>query len=636
VQVPSTSYPGVSYPQGYPAAVPPPQRPAPPPNVFQAWMIRVFSPSLASNPILGIIAGSLLAVIVGVLISVIFVSIASGIAPHFGIDGAFPAGQDALDASLGFYSLRSSFKDGLQLFFIMHGAANHIQFAYSNSSSSNLSTFNASFNSLLSGLLLIPALLLTLGGYVAACTDFQNRPLSSLWRGAAISVPYAILLVILTSQVNGSSITLPLQYDQNGAVTLTPTFDGTSLFLFGLLWGAIFGVLGASIKLSRGQWRHMVFQYLRANGRARVTGMIAGALAASGLGIALSLLFVLGFLAFSTYSIPLFTHNLCDYNFGYGDWQIVTAWGIAQGPLMAANLFFYSFGAPFTVNVPQAIGDACFFTGNPHTTHLALSMFGGTPHLPQWTYALLLIPVVSLFLGGRVSAAIARPRGVGPAAVQGALVAVPFVVLMMLLTTITSISTQETAFGSSSVQNIFYTLTAGVGAFDLVLWALLFGVVLGALGGAYQASSLRTGIAKVLRGLIKPLGLITKPFFSLIDRFTGRPVATPRSAARSLVYGALLWALLLLVAVGVASIILIANNQVIELATIYRVRDILSVLLVALPGLFLISAAASALVTDPQGSQITTTAPAPGFQVGYSIPPGPPPPRTPFIPGQQM
>src|SRR5207249_3696638 len=120
-------------------------------------------------------------------------SIAHAIAPHVSGAGGYGSGEDIVDYALGMIPLHNLWRDTLQLFMIMLGAGIHRQDGYS------------SWTSLapLYGLLVLPALLLTYGGYIAACTDFQNHIRSSLWRGAAIAVPFTLLLLLLVSQVNG-------------------------------------------------------------------------------------------------------------------------------------------------------------------------------------------------------------------------------------------------------------------------------------------------------------------------------------------------------------------------------------------------------------------------------------------------
>jgi hypothetical protein len=150
------------------------------------------------------------------------------------------------DTLLGLVQLHVPWRESLQLFLVMHSVSFHT--VYSDGSST--SVFNTFVP--LHGLLLVPALFLMLGGYVAASTDFSSRVQTGLLRGAAIAVPYTVALFIMASQVNG-----PIPDANGGFSQNTPllNMDLLTLLVFGLLWGALFGVLGASLKVARGHWR---------------------------------------------------------------------------------------------------------------------------------------------------------------------------------------------------------------------------------------------------------------------------------------------------------------------------------------------------------------------------------------------
>src|SRR5205085_3449288 len=213
-------------------------------------------------------------------------------------------------------------------------------------------------------------------------------------------------LIALAPQVNGN---LPLFPGEPTTDVNTFTIDSTSLLLYGLIWGAIFGLLGATLKLGRGRWRHMVVQFLHTRPRPQIVGMLTGGLAASGLGILLSMLVLYGFLAFSAFSVPIFTQNLCNFGLGFANWQYVTGWAIAQGPLHAVNLFFYSFGAPVNIVNPKNLG--CLYINSvTRSDHVRYSLLVGSPHLPNCTFVFLVHPVLGLFLCVRVSAAFVLVR----------------------------------------------------------------------------------------------------------------------------------------------------------------------------------------------------------------------------------
>jgi len=260
------------------------------------------------------------------------------------------------------------------------------------------------------------------------------------------------------------------------------------------------------------------------------------------------------------------------------------------------NLFFLSFGATINISNPQQY--PCFYTRSPAAS---ISLFGSDPRLSSWTHLLLALPIVSLFLGGRVSAAIGRVQGIGPGAIQGALIALPFTVLMVLLTLISTITNTSSLNGSTASGPVnSYVQSAGAGAFELLLWALLSGAVLGALGGMYQTSMLKMAVSRFFSALAVLLTVLSKPGYSMLDRLTGQPAYSQRSRVRSLLYAAFLCTLLLVIVAGVGGGLLIVLNQALSLADNLRIRDILSVALIALPGLLLLCVCACALSRDSQ------------------------------------
>ncbi|GAC1357444.1 MAG: hypothetical protein NVSMB38_39800 [Ktedonobacteraceae bacterium] len=543
--------------------------------------------------------GSVLAIIGGALLSALVLAIVHGILPSSAHDAASVGytGEDRGDNLLGILPLHAPFRDSLQLLLVMHGVGFHVQYT----SNANSFVYTYSHFSPLNGLLLLPALLLVFGGYLAACTDFQNRFSTSLWRGAAIAMPYTILLFILASQVNGPVL------EANGATSAaynqTLNMDTLMLLLFSLLWGALFGMVGASLKVARGQWHRMVHTFLRANPRPQLSGVVVGGLAATGLGLALTLLTLYSFVAYTLYSSPLIASAACTTT----DWQTLTLWSIAQGPIHAVNVFAFSLGAPVTF-VNQAQGQqACFYTYTPHAT---LSLLDATLHSHPWVYALLLIPALSLFMGGRASVAASRVRGMGPAAIQGALIALPFTVCMIILVLISAISNVSTN-SSTTTTNSTFVQSVSVGVLNMLLWALLSGAFFGLLGGIYQISPIKGVVRSILTALALPFRVMCGPLYVALDRVSGQSRLVTRSPARTLLYSALLIGFVLAIVAGVAGALLINSNQFFTFDDNQRIRDILSVLVIALPGLLLLCSVATAFSTDP----------LPASQPNYIAPP---------------
>lgn len=140
----------------------------PPLNALQQFLVRIFQPAMASNALFGVALGSILAVIGGTFLSFLLVVVAHAIVPH-GAMYFSNSSQDSIGVALGIYPLHSNWRDTLQLFLVMHGVAQHTTFL---NTAQNYSYTNSSIAPL-TGLLVIPAVLLTLGGYIAACTDLQ-------------------------------------------------------------------------------------------------------------------------------------------------------------------------------------------------------------------------------------------------------------------------------------------------------------------------------------------------------------------------------------------------------------------------------------------------------------------------------
>lgn len=592
-QFPSSS--GVVWTQPAPSAVPPLQIPFSP-NATQRLLIRVFQPALASNPWLGIILGSLLAIVGGVLVSALVLVIAHNIL-SINMHNVASSGysiEDREDGLLGIYPLHASFRDSLQLFLVIQGPALHFFSTSTSNSNSYMNTYTS--YSPLNGLLLLPALLLTFSGYLSACTDFQNRFSTSLWRGAAIALPYTFLLSILASQVNGPAI---------GVDGLTLNVDMPEVLLFGLLWGALFGMLGASLKISQGKWRHMLYSFVRTNTRPQLLGSVIGSLAAIGLGLALTLLTLYAFVANTSYSAPILASNACILT----NWQSLTLWSIVQGPIHAVNAFAFSFGAPLTF-VNQMGSSSCFYTP---ATHATLSLLDPTIHQHSWLYALLLIPGLSLFLGGRASVAASRVRHIGPAAIQGALIALPFTIFMIVLALLSVISNVSITSTSTTTSSSTLIQSASVDMFNMLLWALLSSAFFGLLGGMYQASPLQNGVRTIGVALAYPLRLVCEPLYKLLDLCSGQSHLSQRSLGRTFLYATLLVTVLLAVVTFVVGSYLINANQSLTFDDNQRIFNVLSVLVITLPGILLLCSAATALSTDPY--------PSSSSQLNYAVAP---------------
>jgi hypothetical protein len=97
-------------------------------------------------------------------------------------------------------------------------------------------------------LLLIPAIGLIIGGYLAASTDYAERRHFSVIRGASICLLYALLTLIVSLFASGTlaetATTSGITISVNGTITA----DAVSVFFKALLWGAVFGALGGYLR----------------------------------------------------------------------------------------------------------------------------------------------------------------------------------------------------------------------------------------------------------------------------------------------------------------------------------------------------------------------------------------------------
>jgi hypothetical protein len=594
------------------------------PNWAQKLTIRLFQPYLANNAVFGIILGALVSTLLGMLCFFCIISLLSNAVPENISRQYYVASSDAHIANAGeltagnllqFLPLQSPFRDTAELFLISQNAQTTLQDTFPGGSSGTATTYTETMTSPFHGLLLLQALLLVLGGYIAASTDFRNTRGASLVRGMAIAIPYTVLLFLLATQVNGN---IPLATSTSTTQQSTSTFsvDSTTLLLYGLLWGAVFGLVGAAIKLGQGQIRHHLHRYLYTQKHPQLTGIITGGLSALLLGLSLALIF--GYSLYSQInhhalnsSIPdviLNPNTPADPN--TGPLQAVAVF--VQGLTRAVGLLAYACGIPLVVQ--HAKGQDGYFSVEPGSYQVGKQLGMGVLAHP-WVFALLLVPIVALFLGGRASVAISRVRGVGPGAIQGALIALPFTALLLLLTAINTNSI--TQFSTANIANSG-TISIGTQAGDVLLWGLVSGVFLGALGGAYQNSGLRSIISRVLGLLVKPIILLFTPLYIFFDLLLGRPRQVKRSSAYVLLYTALIVAIVLGILSLLVGLMLVQQAQTLTREQSENFRNVMTLLLIALPGILLVSSAAAALAHDPLLPYFAS------LQAQTGVPPQPP------------
>jgi hypothetical protein len=496
--------------------------------------------------------------------------------------------------------------DGLQALIAAHGVARHINGVYSSNAANII--FNIDISSPLRITLFIPALFLTFGGYLAACTDMNNRPFASLGRGAAISIPYMLLLLVLVTQVNGdlpASFFSSIMNSRNsglsqGSYNFTLNMDTSSLVLLSLFWGTIFGLLGASLKLAGRHWRNYLHNYLYNNRHPRLTAIIAGGLFATLLGFSLTLLL--------SYIVTVTNAQFSQGSSCLPSNTNVTG-DVTASPFMAVQILSFSFGTPISLAVHSS-GIDMITKQLVQLTHLqegqtSCSLFGGTTRFPSWTYLLLLVPLLSLWAGGRISAYFGRPQSIGAAAIQGALIAVPFATVMALLAALSitnfSVNITGTVILLGNIPDTRLAISVGIGIIDVVAWSLLSGALLGMLGGVYQANTANRKIDFAIASLGRNVLLMLEPSFKLIDFLsTRRPAFPPRCRTLNLLYSALLATVVLLALSIIVGILLMIFSAVVTYDLNHRVHDIMNTLLIGIPGLLLLGVLISTFFNDPQ------------------------------------
>jgi len=572
-------------------------------------LIQLFQPSLAANPWLGIIIGG----ISPALLAALFFIMLSAM-QHSSSSSA--SDLNALASSLtGVIPTDSAVRDGLQALLTAQGVSRHIVGSYSATAGNIL--LNVDLASPLQIMLLVPALFLVMGGYLAACTDMQNRTVASLWRGAAISLPYMLLLLLLSTQAKGDIASSLLPHTSSnsalsllqGQVSFTLSMNVEPLIILSLFWGTLFGLLGASLKLARGHWRSWLHNFLRNNAQSRLTAIVAGGLVAVLLGFLFSLL--LTYVAMVS-NLQLMQGSSCGSGAASVAGSSLTASNMAAGPFIAVQLFAFSFGTPISLNV-HASGMSAITNALSNSSCLqqtSFSLFGGMAHSSPWLYLLLFLPAIALFAGGRVCTHFGRPASAGIAAIQGALIAIPFTIVMMILAALSMFSLSLDIIGTviilGNIPDTQIVVSLGATVIDVMVWSLLIGAFLGALGGIYQASAMSRELDSALARLGRGLTPLAGPAYKLIDQLdTRRPATRMRGRTLNILGAALLVTLLLTLLCVASGIFLISFSSVVTYDLNHRLHSIMNALLIALPGLFLLCTLISALFDDPQDAPET-------------------------------
>ena len=161
-------------------------------------------------------------------------------------------------------------------------------------------------------------------------------------------------------------------------------------------------------------------------------------------------------------------------------------------PNMAGWVLFPAMGSCVALSGPLSI---CFlsYAHFPKTTEATIAGASNPaalklPSAPPGYFLFLLVPLVAVVFGGMVAARKGRATTRNDAIVLGALAGVVFAILSVLTIFLASITVKITgniiAFAASGSFRVGPELTSGA------LWALMWGVVGGALGGWWEGRSL--------------------------------------------------------------------------------------------------------------------------------------------------
>ncbi len=497
---------------------------------------------------------------------------------------------------------------------------------YNGASSGESVTIDATLSLPFLGLLLAPALALTLGGYVAGSSDYHRVARYSIARGALLGPCYGLLLLMI-ALLSSSSVPLSdflSDPTARGSITISPL--AWQALLYGLLWGMLFGALGGWIQLRGRGFLAAALSSLQTLRRARLAGACAGA------GVALCcgfLLFLAIIFAFTMFSGTTAAANAVAGPSGVPSANSLTnAWQVLRllfvfGPAGAISLYALGAGGPYAY--------AITYTGVTTQANKVASDLGliNAAHTPTNSafFLLMLVPAISYLAGGRVAARVARARLPGDAAVAGAALALPLSLLVALagLLAGSNLSLTFTAAQTSGVD-----ISAGPAFWGTLLAVLIGGAVIGGLGGASEVVLPRLGALPRLALLpLRPLGWL---LFRVLDRLTARPAGQSRSAAERWLYDGVL----VVVVFSVIVLVLYPLNSVLATSIPYPVlRGIdawAAALLVGLPILFF----TGALVTAFSAPEPQAVAALAGVSTGGGVVPGSPlwpPVSQPFSPG---
>ena len=431
----------------------------------------------------------------------------------------------------------------------------------------------------LTGLLLVPAVALVIGGYVAASADYYRLARYSVGYGALMGPIYGVLLAVLalfsSSNVSAGAAGV------SASLSVGPAF--LPALLYGALWGTIFGALGGWIQLRGSRWLTTTWSALQSIQRRRLAAALAGA-GASAL-CALLLFSILGaaltavaFTQVSATATPAGSASALTALSATGPSAVLLV--VLLLPTLAVYALAFSTGAAL-----ESAATSSLPTGQNQTAGIGL--ITGHAALPPALYLLVLVPAISYFFGGRIAARVAATTRASDRFIAGALMAAPLSVLLTALAWMVSFGVDASASGLSAGGSF------GPSAAGTFITVLIASALLGGLGGASTSMIGNLGgIARAGRGLIRIAG---RPLIPRLDRLTRFPSAKRRAAWHEWIYDGILIAAQVGILVIGLQIVDRTLARLIPFILLVVANEIAAALLIALPALCFVAALFAAL-----------------------------------------
>jgi hypothetical protein len=345
---------------------------------------------------------------------------------------------------------------------------------------------------------LIPIIAIGFGGYLAARLRGVRNVQSIAQTGVTTGVVYAVLMVFLRpfAAMHSDQFQIPIPIGVIGsipmpALSLGPGFLSTVFYT--LLFGVVCGWIGARIysvgwrfwRVGQGdpKWLASLTNSPYALGaRAVFEGAVASTIVAT------------------LVIVVLFVKSICD---GSVQWSQVPVGAtllsyVQVMPTLGGAAYFYAHDIPLTMDLAMEGGpqtnhvtsQASLFGGNSSVS-MATNYGGASPNshsdTPPLAYLAILIPAVTIIVAGYRLAASRAGRNPATAALEGAKIAGPYAIFLVLLGAILGGNFSISGGGGSGdlAANVMKVdCSLGPPFFATVLLALVWGAVAGGAGGA--------------------------------------------------------------------------------------------------------------------------------------------------------